>query len=702
MAERVGDSDWTKVSDPTSGKTYYANTVTQATSWEVPDEIKDIVNQGGSGDWVESTDPASGKTYYYNSVTKETSWTKPEGFSGGGGSDWESKVDPDSGRTYYFNRTSNETSWEKPACLDDGSAEPAAAATAEAAADEPAAAVVDTKESEEKFKKLREDSAKNNAKGKRTSVLEKKMAEAKQKKVQKEAIVEEVEIDEEKTMEKYAEERFNLKRKGVLKGKTTVEKILNWKADLIKSSLHQFPDDLSNEAVQAFKNVTGFMADRKSKKDNIEHAKKLLRNILPAAVELRDEVFCQIIKQTTNNPSAESTLRGWQLMAICLGAFPPSPTFGPYLKTYCNTIKEEGAAELAEYAGFCLQSIDKIQTIGHRHEVPTTAELEFAQSMQKLEHKIYFLDGTFKEVAISPWDTSAGLGVKISQSLGITLTDEQASGKVPQPYALYEINADDDEERLLEDNEVVLDLLATWDRLEADERAKRGKSAKPTEFKLVFKVHLFFDVAEEDTEGISLMYIQAVHDVVDHRYPSSEQDNVTLAALQLQQEFGDCNESANLLEGNLVKYLPAQYLNKGREEELEERIMKVYQKLAGYSEQEAKLSYLDLVKSWEIYGSEYFFVEPAGKKPEFDSEVVIAVNAKAIIVVEPETKEFLKKMPYSEVVTWGHSASTFVIVQGNMTQQKKLYFKTDQGKEINDLVTQYVNAISALGEAAEE
>ena len=69
-----------------------------------------------------------------------------------------------------------------------------------------------------------------------------------------------MDIDEEKTMEKYAQERFNLNRKGVLKGKTTVEKILNWKSDLIKTSLHQFPDDLSNEAVQAFKNVTGFMA----------------------------------------------------------------------------------------------------------------------------------------------------------------------------------------------------------------------------------------------------------------------------------------------------------------------------------------------------------------------------------------------------------------------------------------------------------
>jgi hypothetical protein len=40
MPSKIGDTNWVKSKDPSSGKEYYANTETKETSWTVPEEIK--------------------------------------------------------------------------------------------------------------------------------------------------------------------------------------------------------------------------------------------------------------------------------------------------------------------------------------------------------------------------------------------------------------------------------------------------------------------------------------------------------------------------------------------------------------------------------------------------------------------------------------------------------------------------------------
>jgi hypothetical protein len=54
---------------------------------------------------------------------------------------------------------------------------------------------------------------------------------------------------------------------------------------------------------------------------------------------LRDEVYCQLMKQTTNNKSMkpDSCQRGWRLFSIVAAYFVCSETLKPYLFKYLET-----------------------------------------------------------------------------------------------------------------------------------------------------------------------------------------------------------------------------------------------------------------------------------------------------------------------------------------------------------------------------
>jgi len=57
--------------------------------------------------------------------------------------------------------------------------------------------------------------------------------------------------------------------------------------------------------------------------------------------ELRNEIYCQLIKQLTNNPKPQSINRGWNMMTLCLYSFPPTPELENYLEVFIRNQPEE-------------------------------------------------------------------------------------------------------------------------------------------------------------------------------------------------------------------------------------------------------------------------------------------------------------------------------------------------------------------------
>lgn len=76
---------------------------------------------------------------------------------------------------------------------------------------------------------------------------------------------------------------------------------------------------------------------------------------------IRDEVFCQLMKQTTSNKSSrqDSCQRGWRLFSIVAAYFDCSANLRPYLFHYLETSAYDKRRAYHATALVCLQNLRK-------------------------------------------------------------------------------------------------------------------------------------------------------------------------------------------------------------------------------------------------------------------------------------------------------------------------------------------------------
>jgi hypothetical protein len=261
----------------------------------------------------------------------------------------------------------------------------------------------------------------------------------------------------------------------------------------------------------------------------------------------------------------------------------------------------------------CLHYIPKMVKFGSRRDLPSRMELEAVYHVQQSVVKVFFMDQKYIQLSVNSWTTVADVIKLVCLSIGIPESRQGA-------YGMFESN-DKDEERPLEDDERALELVAGWERacLEASEEqgaaVKGGAATAGTvaadqnlpAFYLLFRVFLYLDYPDgvtPDPMDVELEYAQAVNEVVHAKYPCSEQDALALAALQLQEEHGDHTggDCSDYVKWKLKLYVAKKFWrgNATKIAEMEEKLLDLYSKLSGYSQIEARLSYLDYVNGWKV------------------------------------------------------------------------------------------------------
>src|SRR5262249_18533367 len=133
--------------------------------------------------------------------------------------------------------------------------------------------------------------------------------------------------------------------------------------------------ELNEEAVECFRHVTGFMGDRKTKKDQVEHAVSLISTLLSCPPALHTEVICQICKQLKGNPSSESRDRGWHLLLLTLASVPVATNLLPYFIAFLINW-EQTNSKCAPLARVALKAAIRGCKLSARKELPMQLEIE--------------------------------------------------------------------------------------------------------------------------------------------------------------------------------------------------------------------------------------------------------------------------------------------------------------------------------------
>lgn len=323
-------------------------------------------------EWVEILEPETKRKMYANVKTGDCLWEAPSGVpvKANHEDQWWELHDINTDRSYYYNATNHTTEWERPATGDivqlaklqkmqeelaknDQQREAQAAAATGGDAPGPAAA-----------------SAAAPTPSGGADAAASPAAKPSERRAPAGKLADFGDIDQHK-------------RGLFFKKKVSIATMLRWSKDCIPSPmLLTLKKTHRKDAIDLFKLVQMCMGDRKSRHTGMQIALTIISKCW-AITQLRDELYLQLCKQTTETPNMKSLEKGWELLSIAITFFPPSNRFYSYLEGYIyrHTTKNQ-AESIAGYIDFCLRKLPRVKLTGGRrgNEVPKLEEVEHAKT----------------------------------------------------------------------------------------------------------------------------------------------------------------------------------------------------------------------------------------------------------------------------------------------------------------------------------
>lgn len=246
----------------------------------------------------------------------------------------------------------------------------------------------------------------------------------------------------------------------------------------------------------------------------------------------------------------------------------------------------------------------------------------------------------------------------------------------------------------------ILDELSRW---ESSNRALPKKDRKI--YRLVFKIRAFLTEELENVrsdQALQLYFVQAAHSVMRGFFPVSEKNAMTLAAIQLQGRYG-VNEQdfyqKGVIMNKIQQYVPKVYRTKRSHDFLEIKILSEHEKYMDMSKMEAQKQYISIVGKYQSYGCTFFStmrISRVRSSTDPGEDFIVGVSERGLVLLDPLSKELLHEFTLAQVLTYGFKDQTFLMITGDVMQQRKWHMRSYQGRAMHDLIRLYISRLCAL------
>uniref|UniRef100_A0A669PY06 Myosin VIIA n=1 Tax=Phasianus colchicus TaxID=9054 RepID=A0A669PY06_PHACC len=439
-------------------------------------------------------------------------------------------------------------------------------------------------------------------------------------------------------------------------------------------------EELSQEACMAFIDILllpGYMGDYPSKRTR--SVNELTDQIFEGALKaepLKDEIYCQTLKQLTDNHIKYSEEKGWELLWLCTGLFPPSNILLPHVQRFLQSRKHH------PLAADCIQRLQKALRNGSRKYPPHLVEVEAIQhKTTQIFHKVYFPDDTDEAFEVESstkakdfcQNISNRLLLKSSEgfSLFVKISDKVIS--VPEGDFFFDF----------------VRHLTDW--IKKARPAKDGIVPSLT-YQVFFMKKLWTNTTPgKDSMADSIFhYYQELPKYLRGYHKCTREEVLQLAALIYRVKFEDDKSYFPSIPKLLKELVPQDLVRQLSPDDWKRSIVAYYNKHAGKTREEAKLAFLKIIFKWPTFGSAFFEVKQT-TEPNYPEILLIAINKHGVSLIDPKTKDILITHPFTKISNWSSGNTYFHITIGNLVRGSKLLCETSLGYKMDDLLTSYIS-----------